>query len=151
MADATSVTGPVSGTDKTLSFETGKLAHQSQGAVVARLGDTQVLVTANADKSVREGIEIVLKTERGERLRLPTFGAGLRRFLFEPNSTMTRNQLRERITKALLAWEPRIRIESVEVEPHPDDPEAAAVTIAYRLVATDAVERVGLTVQLGRT
>ena len=116
-----------------------------------RVGTDGRLAWSEGEASVREGIEIVLKTERGERLRLPTFGAGLRRFLFEPNSTMTRNQLRERITKALLAWEPRIRIESVEVEPHPDDSEAAAVTIAYRLVATDAVERVGLTVQLGRT
>ena len=57
MAEATSVTGPISGTDKTLSFETGKLAHQSQGAVVVRIGDTQVLVTANGDKNVREGID----------------------------------------------------------------------------------------------
>lgn len=116
-----------------------------------RVGTDGRLAWSEGEASVREGIEIVLKTERGERLRLPAFGAGLRRFLFEPNTTMTRNQLRERITKALLAWEPRIRIESVEVEPHPDDAEAAAVTIAYRLVATDAVERVGLTVQLGRT
>ena len=116
-----------------------------------RVGTDGRLAWSEGEASVREGIEIVLKTERGERLRLPAFGAGLRRFLFEPNTTMTRNQLRERITKALLAWEPRIRIESVEVEPHPDDAEAAAVTIAYRLVATDAVERVGLTVQLWRT
>ena len=116
-----------------------------------RVGIDGRLAWSEGEASVREGIEIVLKTERGERLRLPTLGAGLRRFLFEPNTTMTRNQLRERITKALLAWEPRIRIESVEVEPHPADAEAAAVTIAYRLVATDAVERVGLTVQLGRT
>src|SRR2546428_8951224 len=57
MAEAVSVSGPISGTDKTLSFETGKLAPQSQGAVVARLGDTVVLVTANADKGVREGID----------------------------------------------------------------------------------------------
>jgi Bacteriophage baseplate protein W len=116
-----------------------------------RVGTDGRLAWSEGEASVREGIEIVLKTERGERLRLPTFGAGLRRFLFEPNTTLTRNQLRERITKALLAWEPRIRIESVEVEPHPDEAEAASVTIAYRLVATDAVERVGLTVQLGRT
>ena len=116
-----------------------------------RVGTDGRLAWSEGEASVREGIEIVLKTERGERLRLPAFGAGLRRFLFEPNTTTTRNQLRERITKALLAWESRIRIESVEVEPHPDDAEAAAVTIAYRLVATDAVERVGLTVQLGRS
>jgi uncharacterized protein len=115
-----------------------------------RVGADGRLAWSEGEASVREGIEIVLKTDRGERLRLPEFGAGLRRFLFEPNTTMTRSQLRERIGKALLAWEPRIRVESVEVEPHPRDAEAAAVTIAYRLVATDALERVGLTVQLGR-
>ncbi|MGI8663912.1 MAG: polyribonucleotide nucleotidyltransferase [Acidimicrobiales bacterium] len=57
MADATSVTGPISGTDKSITFETGKLAHQSQGAVVAKIGDTTVLATANAAKGVREGID----------------------------------------------------------------------------------------------
>ena len=41
-ADAISVSGPVSGTDKTLTFETGKLAPQSQGAVVARIGNTSL-------------------------------------------------------------------------------------------------------------
>ena len=57
MADAIAVSGPIEGTDKTLSFETGKLAKQSQGAVVGRIGDTVVLVTANAEKRTREGID----------------------------------------------------------------------------------------------
>src|SRR3989449_9415256 len=57
MADAISVSAPVSGSDKQLTFETGKLATQSQGAVVGRLGNTIVLVTANAAKGVREGID----------------------------------------------------------------------------------------------
>jgi len=57
MAEAITVSGPISGTDKTLSFSTGILAPQSQGAVVARIGDTQALVTANGDKSTREGID----------------------------------------------------------------------------------------------
>ncbi len=52
-----SVSVPVSSTDKVLSFETGLLAPQSQGAVVGRLGDTLVLATANAATSVREGID----------------------------------------------------------------------------------------------
>jgi polyribonucleotide nucleotidyltransferase len=47
----------VSGTDKTLSFETGKLAQQSQGAVVAQLGRTTVLATANAAKEPRPGAD----------------------------------------------------------------------------------------------
>ena len=57
MADAISVAAPVSGTDRTLSFETGKLAPQADGAVVARLGDTIVLAAATAAKSIREGID----------------------------------------------------------------------------------------------
>jgi polyribonucleotide nucleotidyltransferase len=57
MADAIRVSGPVSGTDKTLSFETGKLAQQSQGAVLASIGRTIVLATANAAKDVRPGTD----------------------------------------------------------------------------------------------
>jgi polyribonucleotide nucleotidyltransferase len=57
MADAIRVSAPISGTDKTLSFETGKLARQSQGAVVGQIGNTTALLTANAAKSVREGID----------------------------------------------------------------------------------------------
>ena len=57
MADPIRVSGAVSGTDKTLSFETGKLAPQSQGAVVASIGGTTVLTTANAADDVRPGVD----------------------------------------------------------------------------------------------
>src|SRR5437899_9431861 len=58
MADAISVSRPVFGTeDKILAFETGKLAPQSQGSVVVKMGDTAVLVTANGEKTTREGID----------------------------------------------------------------------------------------------
>ncbi len=57
MADSTSVSAPITGTDKSLTFETGLLAQQSQGAVVGKIGETVVLVTANAAKGVREGID----------------------------------------------------------------------------------------------
>ncbi|MFA5775126.1 MAG: polyribonucleotide nucleotidyltransferase, partial [Ilumatobacteraceae bacterium] len=57
MADAISISAPIGGTDKTLTFETGKLALQSQGAVVATIGKTTVLATANAANGVRDGID----------------------------------------------------------------------------------------------
>jgi polyribonucleotide nucleotidyltransferase len=57
MAEPITVSAPISGTDKSLTFETGKLAPQSQGAVVASIGRTTVLVTANADAHIREGID----------------------------------------------------------------------------------------------
>ena len=39
-------------------------------------------------------------------------------------------------------------VESVAVEPDPDDPQAAIATITYRLVATAARQRLNLTVTL---
>src|SRR3990172_821014 len=41
---------------RTLSLETGRLAKQADGAVVVRMGDTMVLVTACADLNPREGV-----------------------------------------------------------------------------------------------
>ena len=57
MADAISVSAPISGTDRTMSFEAGKLAQLADGAVVARIGDTVLLATATAARSVREGTD----------------------------------------------------------------------------------------------
>jgi phage baseplate assembly protein W len=98
--------------------------------------------------NIRESITIILRTERRERVRLPEFGGGLDLFLFEPNTVSTRRLIQDRITKELALWEPRIVVEAVTVEPDPDDRQAAIATITYRLVATQARERVSLTVTL---
>ena len=51
----TNVTCEIGG--KLIKFETGKLALQASGAVVVTSGETNVLVTAVANKTVREGID----------------------------------------------------------------------------------------------
>ena len=48
MTDAMRVSSPITGTDKTLTFETGKLAQLADGAVTARIGDTVMLATVAA-------------------------------------------------------------------------------------------------------
>jgi phage baseplate assembly protein W len=67
----------------------------------------------------------------------------------EPNTAATREAIRDRIDRALAEWEPRIRVQGIDVEPDPDDREAATATITYRLVATQALERVSVKVSLG--
>ncbi|HCB34880.1 MAG TPA: polyribonucleotide nucleotidyltransferase, partial [Acidimicrobiaceae bacterium] len=51
------VSCPIAGTDKTITLETGRLAALAHGAVVARVGNTQVLVTATAAKSPRDSAD----------------------------------------------------------------------------------------------
>jgi len=43
--------------DREITLSAGKLAMQANGAVTVRLGDTDVLVTATAQKIIREGID----------------------------------------------------------------------------------------------
>lgn len=102
------------------------------------------------EANIRESIQVVLLTDQGERLMLPAFGGDLGQFLFEPNTVATRHLIAGRISRALAEWEPRIRVESVAVELDPDDDEAAVATITFRMVATEARERVSLNITLGR-
>lgn len=99
--------------------------------------------------NIREAIQIILQTEPLERLNLPTFGAGLQRFLFEPNTAATQFQIQDRITTALQLWEPRISLTSVDVEPDPSDAQAAVATIEYKLVSTQVQQSVNVSLKLG--
>jgi phage baseplate assembly protein W len=114
-----------------------------------RVGANGRIAWSEGEANVREAIRLILMTEPGERLRLPAFGAGLGRFLFEPNIVATHTLMRQRIADALKRWEPRIQVESVEVQADAVDPQAAIATITYRLVATQARERVSLSVAVG--
>lgn len=114
-----------------------------------RVGADGRVVWSEGENNVRESMRVILMTELNERIHLPEFGGGLNRFLFEPNTATTRQLIKDRIIKALAQWESRISVQSVTVEPDAQDLQAAIATIYYRLVATQATERVNLTVTLG--
>lgn len=114
-----------------------------------RIGADGRVVWSEGEENIRESIKVILLTELNERLYLPNFGGGLNKFLFEPNTATTRQLIRDRITKALAEWEPRIAVQSVTVEPDSQGLQSAVVTVNYKLVATQSTERVGLTVTLG--
>ncbi|HLT19396.1 MAG TPA: GPW/gp25 family protein [Thermomicrobiales bacterium] len=107
----------------------------------------RLALSADED-NVRESIRLILLTEPGERVMREEFGCGLRRFLFEPNTVRTRELIRERVARAITLWEPRVVVEDVSVEADRDDPRLLAITIRFRLIATQALGRVGLTIQL---
>jgi phage baseplate assembly protein W len=114
-----------------------------------RVGRDGRLAWSEGETNVREAIRIILKTEERERLNLPGFGAGLQRYLFEPNTVATRFQIQDRITRALQQWEPRVSVTSVDVEEDPADAQAAIATIQYKLVATQVKQTLNVSVKLG--
>jgi uncharacterized protein len=80
---------------------------------------------------IRQSIEQILDTEPGERIMLPDFGCGLRRYLMEPNTLTTRTAIAKDVENALARWEPRIRLTDVSVTAG-DEPELAWVSISYQ-------------------
>jgi uncharacterized protein len=114
-----------------------------------RVGSDGRLAWSQGDDNIRDAIKVILQTDRSERLRLPQFGAGLGQLLFEPNTVATQRQVQERILNALTGWEPRISLQSVDVDADPDDPQAAIATIQYTLVATQVSQQVTVAVELG--
>jgi uncharacterized protein len=114
-----------------------------------RIGADGRLAWSQGEENIRESIRVILMTEQQERIMLPEFGGGLSRYLFEPNTVATRTLITDRIKKALGLWEPRIAVETVKVEADPNDPQAAIVTIQYKLVATQSVERMDMNIRLG--
>ena len=113
-----------------------------------RIGADGRLAWSAGEQNVRESIRLILLTEPRERLMREEFGCGLRQFLFEPNTPGTRALIRERIVRTLARWEPRVRVEDVTVEPDPADERLIAITIVFRMVATGAPGRLGMSLQL---
>ena len=114
-----------------------------------RVGPDGRVAWSSGAQNVRESIRIILQTNLRERIMRPTFGGGLRPFLYEPNTLSTRTQIEERTRRALARWEPRAAVEQVSATPAPDEPDRVVLTIAYTIRETGTRERVRLTLDLG--
>lgn len=98
--------------------------------------------------SVRQMVEVILRTASGEQLMHPEFGAGIERFVHEPNTLATRARVQERITAALERWEPRIILDRVDVDLGPD-PSEISVIVAYRHRLTGEAAQLAVSVPIG--
>jgi len=100
------------------------------------------------EESVCQSIKIILQTRPGERLMRPAYGAGLERYLHEPNTLTTRRQIRDLITTALERWEPRILLDRVDVWEVEERPETVRIEIVYRLRRNNRMQQMGITLEL---
>lgn len=85
-------------------------------------------------QAVEQSIRGILLTEPGERIARPAFGAGLRRFLFAPDSLELRTRIRAAVSEALERDEARIRVESVAVDTDPREATALRIAIRYQIL-----------------
>lgn len=83
--------------------------------------------------AVAQSLRSILLTEPGERVGRPTYGVGLRRFLFAPNNVQTRSTIRQRVSEAIERSEPRAKLDGVEVISDAVEGNLLRIVIRYRV------------------
>ena len=76
----------------------------------------QWVLNTGVDLSVlASNVKMILITNVGERVMIPSYGSNLRALLFSPNDTATQVNVSTEISRALQAWEPRVKVSDLQV------------------------------------
>ena len=87
--------------------------------------------STSADKKlVKENMKQILLTNPGERIMLPDFGVGLRRYLFEMNDEQLATVIREKIVQQIAKYEPLADIIDIQFKQQENE---MKIRITYRL------------------
>jgi uncharacterized protein len=91
---------------------------------------------ARGPRDIEQAIRIILETMPGERVMRPEFGCRVKELLFAPRNASTRGELVSIVEAALARWEPRIEVQSVDVNDDPSNDGAWLVEIRYTIKDT---------------
>ena len=87
--------------------------------------------STSADKKlVKENMKQILLTNPGERIMLPDFGVGLRRYLFEMNDEQLATVIREKIVQQIAKYEPLADIIDIQFKQQDNE---MRIRITYRI------------------
>ncbi len=78
--------------------------------------DTGSVELTADEEDIQASLKILLGTTAGERLMHPKYGLNLQELLFEPMNTTMQTLLKDRLKTAILVYEPRINLLSLELD-----------------------------------
>jgi phage baseplate assembly protein W len=73
-------------------------------------------VMVSKEEDIRQSLEILMNTRKGERVMLPEYGCDIHDFLFESINSSKMHLLQEMIRTAILTFEPRIQLHEVIID-----------------------------------
>lgn len=75
------------------------------------------IAMVSGDEAIRQSIILLLTTTPGERVMRPDYGCPLHRLMFAPNDATTAGLAIHYVRQALVRFEPRIEIVSLDAQP----------------------------------
>ena len=85
------------------------------------------------EEDIAQSLFIILSTTPGERVMNPAFGCNLNQVTFKAMDETTRQEIILLIEEAVLNYEPRVTLESVEVKMENPNDGLVLVTLHYRV------------------
>lgn len=80
---------------------------------------------------IRSILMHVIFTPKGQKLRDPSFGTDLIKYIFEPNEDITWNNIKDSINRAISLQIPDVSINNLEMLKNEEDPHEVYVKISY--------------------
>jgi phage baseplate assembly protein W len=96
--------------------------------------------------AIKQSVLNILKTNHGEKLFNPYFGANLISFLFENITNITAAAIATNIKDAIYNDEPRVRVLNVRVATRPDR-NSVDITVTIQVISTSEIFNVGTTLE----
>lgn len=97
----------------------------------------QVEMTEQAE-DIEKSLQILLTTTMGERIMQPRYGCNMEDLLFENLDTATQTIIIDRITTAILFFEPRIKAEKIQLNTQNELEGEITVEIEYSIPSTNS-------------
>ena len=93
--------------------------------------------TVSDEEDIKQSLRIIIETIPGERVMFPTFGCGIRRYVFESNDPTHRSMLKDSISDALLYNEPRIKLDKIDLTDDTLEYGLIQIQISYTVIKTN--------------
>jgi phage baseplate assembly protein W len=98
--------------------------------------NTVIMTSDEAD--IQLSLQILLATNKGERVMVPDYGCNLDEMLFEPMTTTFKTYIREMIKTAILYYEPRIDLSSIQVDDSRETEGVILIILNYTVRTTNS-------------
>ena len=106
-----------------------------------RVGELSFPKVANDTDAIKASVIQIVTTMRGERVMRPDFGCNAFSYVFENNSEDFRVNVEREIRQSLSKWEPRIRVDAVEVTSDDvTEPGQILIDITYTILSTGEMQ-----------
>ncbi len=99
--------------------------------------ETGVAMTSD-EEDIDRSMRILFGTAIGERFLTPKYGLDMHEILFEPVSTTMKTFIKDRVKTAILIYEPRINLLSLELDTSAQPEGKISIVLEYEVRATNS-------------